>query len=95
VPCFALRDAAGVSAVIVCDATTDIYNPNVVRSSLGCLFSVPVAVSTNEEVFLWLKTNGIKSYAAHLNAKKYHYQENLTGPTAIVMGSEANGLSKA
>ena len=86
-------DAAGASAVIVCDAATDIYNPNVVRSSLGCLFSVPVAVANNQEVFSWLQQNGIKSFAAHLDAKKYHYEEDLSGPIAIVMGSEANGLS--
>jgi TrmH family RNA methyltransferase len=88
-------DAAGVNAVVICDSATDIFNPNVVRNSLGCLFSIPVVISNNEEVFCWLKAMGIKSFAAHLGARKLHYEENFAGPTAIVMGSEATGLSEA
>lgn len=87
-------DAAGLSGVIVCDPLTDFYNPNVVRSSLGCLFTVPVTVASNEELLSWLRAKQIRSYAAALSpaAKPYH-QPNYTGPSAFLLGAEATGLS--
>ncbi len=87
-------DAAGVNGVIVCDLATDFYNPNVVRSSVGCLFTVPIASGTNEEVKGWLTDNDIRSYAAALSdsSKPYH-EEDYRRPTAFLLGSEADGLS--
>lgn len=87
-------DAAGLSGVIVCDPATDFYNPNVIRSSVGCLFSVPTALGANEEVYTWLKSRGVTTYAAALSehSKPYHAQD-YQKPTAFLLGSEADGLS--
>lgn len=89
-------DAANVDAVIVCDTRCDIYNPNVVRSSLGCIFSKPVATCTTEQAQQFLATNNITAYAAALTdrAKSYHLFD-FTKPSAIVLGTEADGLSDA
>jgi len=87
-------DAAKVDAVIVCDPLTDVYNPNVVRSSIGCVFTNQVVACTSDEAIQWLKNNNIKTYAAALTAKEYYHKTDLTGPTAIVMGTEANGLTE-
>lgn len=87
-------DAARVDAILVCDPRTDIYNPNVVRSSVGCLFSNQVVACTNSEAFDWLKKNNIKSYAAALHNKSVAYHTfSYTPPTAMIMGTEADGLS--
>ena len=86
-------DAARVDAVIICDPTTDIYNPNVVRSGVGCLFTVPVAVCTSEEALSFLKTNNIRSFAAELQASEWYHQTDFTQGSAIVMGTEADGLT--
>jgi len=87
-------DAAGLSGVIVCDPATDFYNPNVIRSSVGCVFTVPVACASNEEVLEWLRKRNIRSYAAALidSATSYH-QHDFTVPSAILLGSESDGLS--
>ncbi len=86
-------DAANLDGVIISDPRTDLYNPNVIRSSLGCLFSVPVAVGDNKEVRAFLKDRGIKIFAAELQGEKTYSSEDLTGPTAIVVGAEASGLT--
>lgn len=86
-------DAAGVDAVIICDAKTDIYNPNVVRSSIGTVFTNQIAVCETEEAIAFLKQNDVTSYAAELGATKFHYQQNFKKATAIVVGTEATGLS--
>ncbi len=86
-------DAAKADAVVVCDPLTDIYNPNVVRSSVGCLFTVPVAVATNQETLLFLQSNGICPYAAALTAQEWYHEIDFQKPSAIVMGTEADGLS--
>jgi TrmH family RNA methyltransferase len=86
-------DAAGVDAVIVCDPQTDFYNPNVIRSSVGCAFTVPVAVSTTDEAIAWLRKNRVRMLATHLEASQPYDQSDLTRPTAIVMGTESTGLS--
>jgi RNA methyltransferase, TrmH family len=86
-------DAAAVDAVIVCDAQTDIYNPNVIRSSIGCLFTVPLAVAGSEEVISYLKTNRINIYCTALTASKTYTEIDFSKPSAIVMGTEATGLS--
>jgi len=86
-------EAAAVDAVIVCDPLTDIYNPNVIRSSLGCVFSVPVVVCSNQDAIQYLKVKNIKSYAAELNASKRYDLIDFSQPAAIVLGTEATGLS--
>jgi len=88
-------DAAGIDAVIVCDPLTDIYNPNAIRSGVGCIFTRQVVTCTSAEAIGWLKKNNIKIFAAALtdDALIYH-QKDYHGPTAIVMGTEATGLSR-
>lgn len=86
-------DAAAVDAVIVCDPQTDLYNPNVVRSSVGGLFTVQTAVCSSEAAFAWLQAHHISSFAAELKAAEFYQQTDFTHPSAIVMGTEADGLS--
>ena len=86
-------DAAGVHAVIVCDECTDINNPNVVRASIGTLFSVPVAEAGSTEAIDWMKKGGIQILAATPHAEKEYTEVDLTAPTALVMGTEQYGLS--
>ena len=88
-------DASGVDAVIVCDPLTDMYNPNLIRSSIGAIFTVPVAAASSEETIKWLKDNNIKIYTAQLQDSKWYYDTDMTGGTAIVMGTEATGLTDA
>jgi len=86
-------DAAGVDALIICDLLTDVYNPNTIRSSIGCIFTVPVAVSENTEALSFLRANGIRTFAAELQASQWYQDADFTGPSAIIMGTEADGLS--
>lgn len=86
-------DAAGVDAVIVCDRTTDIHNPNVVRSSVGTLFTVPVLEASTEEVMAFFKEKGIAMVAATPHAKLEFTQADLNVPLAILVGTEQYGLS--
>ncbi len=86
-------DAANVDAVIICDPQTDFYNPNVIRSSLGCVFTKQVASATSEETLAWLQKNNIDIYCTYLKASQPYYTINYTNPTAIVMGTEATGLT--
>lgn len=86
-------DAAGVDGVIVCDAVTDIFNPNVVRSSTGVLFAVPVVVADSITVHAWLCEKGIRVVATTPDTPNLYTQADLRGPLAIVMGSEQYGLS--
>ena len=88
-------DAAGVDAIILCDQKTDLHNPNVIRSSLGCIFTVPTFVSDTPTTIAWLKAQGVSIYCAALSASKPHYQADLTGRTAVVMGTESVGLTDA
>lgn len=87
-------NAAGVDAVIVCDSQTDIYNPNVIRSSRGAVFTTPLAVADSSLVHAWLKKRQITIAAAALtrSAIPYHTFDFKT-PIAIVFGTEAQGLS--
>jgi TrmH family RNA methyltransferase len=87
-------DAAGVDAVLVCDPLTDVYNPNVVRSSVGCLFTVPLAVGSKEEILDFLHSRNIRAYAAALSAVQSYRETDFCGPSAIVMGTEADGLTR-
>ena len=86
-------DAAGADAVIVCDPLTDLYNPNLIRSSIGAVFTVPTVVCSSEECIAWLKGSGIRILTAQLQDSSLYYESEMTGPTAIVMGTEATGLS--
>jgi TrmH family RNA methyltransferase len=87
-------DAANADAVIVCDPLTDIYNPNVIRSGIGCVFSRQVVACSTEEAQQWLKEKKIKSYAAELQASSPYHIHDYLGPTAFVMGTEADGLTR-
>lgn len=87
-------DAAGIDAVIVCDPTTDLYNPNVIRSSIGCLFTNTVVLTDSETCVEFLKSSGVKIFAAALQESVPYTDADLSGPAAIVMGSEAKGLTK-
>ena len=86
-------DAAGADAVIVCDPLTDLYNPNLIRSSIGGIFTVQTAAATSEQTIKWLKDNNIKIYTAQLQDSEWYYDTNMKGGTAIVMGTEATGLT--
>lgn len=87
-------DAAGLDAVIVCDPTTDIHNPNVVRSSVGTLFTLPVVTASSEEVLKFFKNNKIAIAAATPHASLEFTQADFKVPLAIVVGTEQYGLSK-
>lgn len=86
-------DAAGVDAVIVCDPRTDLYNPNLIRSSIGAIFSVPCVACTSEECIDFLKKHGVKILTAQLQDSHLYYDTDMTCATAIVMGTEATGLT--
>lgn len=87
-------DAAKVDAVILANTKTDLYNPNVVRSSVGCLFTNQIAVASNEDVIAFLNQNKIKFYSATLQNSNSYHVENYTEPTALVVGTEATGLTE-
>ncbi|MDL2222838.1 RNA methyltransferase [Bacteroidales bacterium OttesenSCG-928-M11] len=86
-------DAAKADAIIVCDPSTDLYNPNAVRSSVGCLFTVPVAVCSNQEALTYLQKKNIKTFAAELRTDQWYQDADFTQASAIVMGTEADGLT--
>jgi TrmH family RNA methyltransferase len=88
-------DAAGVDAVIICDPTTDIHNPNVVRSSVGTLFSQFILEASTVETMHFLKTRGISIVAATPHAKIGYTEADFTGPLAISVGTEQIGLTEA
>ncbi len=86
-------DAARVAAVIVCDRTTDVHNPNVVRASTGTMFSVPIVEATSEEALAYLKAHNFNILAATPHAEKLHFEVDLTGNVAIALGAEQYGLT--
>ncbi len=86
-------DAAGATAVIVCDPLTDLYNPNLIRASIGACFTVPTVACSSEECIAFLKKHGIQILTAQLQDSKPYYDTPMTQPTAIVMGTEATGLT--
>ena len=88
-------DAAGVGLFVVANPTTDIYNPNIIRASLGALFTTRVATASTQEVIAWLKAKGFRIFCAYLSAKSVpYYHVNFNQPCAIVVGTEAEGLTK-
>ena len=86
-------DAAGADAVIVCDPLTDLYNPNLIRASLGGIFSVRTVACASEEAIGWLKAKGIRILTAQLQDSEVYYDTDMKCGTAIVMGTEDKGLS--
>ena len=86
-------DAAGADAVIVCDPLTDLHNPNLIRASLGAVFSVPCVACTSEECIRFLKENHIRILTAQLQDSHLYYDTDMTCATAIVMGTESTGLT--
>jgi len=86
-------DGAGVDGVIICDGKTDIFNPNVIRASLGTVFSLKVVVSSNEDAYQFFQSRKVKIYATLPQAKTIYTKEKLTKPLAFVVGCEQDGLS--
>lgn len=86
-------DGAGVEALLVCDERTDIYNPNVIRASLGAVFSVPTVSCTSKEAVEFLRARGVRIFAAVVQATEDYFNKDMSGACAIVMGSEQDGLS--
>ena len=86
-------DAVNADAVIVCDHQTDIYNPNVIRSSLGCVFTRQIALCKSEEFIEWASKKRIKTLVASLQAKEYYFKKDMTEGVALIFGTEARGLS--
>ncbi len=87
--------AAGVDAVIVADPVADVFNPNVVRASVGALFTVPVAVAPGAEVLAWLAAREVGVFAATPDGGRPHWEVPLTGAVAVVVGAEHAGLPPA
>jgi len=89
---FRSADAAGVDAVILCGGGSDVYNPNAIRSSLGTVFSIPNVSATENEAIAFCVEHNIQIVAARVESSTELWSTDLTGPLAIVLGSEANGL---
>ncbi len=87
-------EAAGASAVIAADPTTDPFNPNVVRASLGTLFRVPLAVASSSATLEWLRERGIRTLAATPEGAVPHWEADCTGAVALIVGSEQYGLAE-
>lgn len=88
-------DAAGADAVLICDPLTDLYNPNLIRASIGAVFTVQTVCCSSEEAINWLKANKIKLYTAQLQDSSWYYDTDMKGATAIAIGTEATGLTDA
>ncbi len=86
-------DSAGVDAILVCDPKADLFNHNVVRASRGTVFTVPAVQTTNAEALSWLRTQGLQIIAATPSTTKPYFEIDLQKPTAIVVGTENEGLS--
>lgn len=88
-------DAANLNAVIIANPIGDLYNPNIVRSSVGCLFTNQIAVGSTDEIIAFLKQNNISIFCAALQDSVGYHQQDFSQPSAIVVGTEATGLSDA
>jgi TrmH family RNA methyltransferase len=86
-------DAAGVDAVVASSPRTDLFNPNAIRASAGTMFSVPIAAAPTAEVLAWLHERGVRILAARVDAERLYTDADLTGPLALVLGAEADGLT--
>ena len=88
-------DGAGVNAVIVAESATDLFNPNIIRASLGTVFALPVVVASSGDVLAWLQERGVAIIAARVDGSVDYTAADYTGAVAIALGSEARGLSDA
>ncbi|MFA5713080.1 MAG: RNA methyltransferase [Bacteroidales bacterium] len=86
-------DALGIDAIVLCDLQTDLYNPNVVRSSVGGIFTTQIALSTSQEAFSWLRSNKINIVSAQLQNSIPYYNVDMSGALALLFGNEKRGLS--
>lgn len=86
-------DAANLDAVLIADPQSDLYNPNVIRSSVGCLFTTQVGIGSSEEIISFLKKEKIKIHTAALTASKNYVDIDFKPPSAIVVGTESTGLT--
>ena len=86
-------DAANVDAVIIANPKTDLYNPNIIRSSVGCVFTNMIALGNISEIITFLKNKNISIYSAILQESEAYYTCNFKESTAIVVGTESTGLS--
>ena len=86
-------DAANLDGVLIANPKTDLYNPNIIRSSVGCLFTTQIGIGSTEEIISFLKNKAINISCAALTASKNYTTVNFKEATAIVVGTEANGLS--
>ncbi|MGB3151255.1 MAG: RNA methyltransferase, partial [Maribacter sp.] len=86
-------DAANLDAVLIANPKTDLYNPNIIRSSVGCLFTISVALANTSDIISFLKENNINIFCAALSASEDYSKFDYTEPTAMVVGTEDNGLS--
>jgi len=87
-------DAANLDAVIIANPKTDVYNPNIIRSSVGCVFTGNIAMGSSSEIIKFLKEKEIPIYCAALSASQSYLQTDFTTPSAIVVGTEAEGLTE-
>ena len=87
-------DAAGADAVIICDPLTDLFNPNLIRASLGGIFTVPCVATDSASAIAWLKERGIRILTAQLQDSVWYYDSDMTCGTAIVVGTESTGLTQ-
>lgn len=87
-----VADAANLTAVICCDTKTDIYNPNVIRSSVGCIFSQQIAIATKEETLEFLKNNNVSVFTTSLKSSKDYLECDYKKSTAFVLGAESIGV---
>ncbi len=87
-------DASGCDAVVVCDPVVDLFNPNVIRSATAVVFSLPVVMASPDNVLVWLRTNKLQIVATTPDTDLLHWDANLRGPSAILMGAEDDGLTQ-
>ena len=87
-------DAAGADAVIFCDPLTDLYNPNLIRASIGAVFTVPCVAASSARVIPWLQERGIRILTAQLQDSSLYYDVDMRRGTALVMGTESTGLTQ-
>ena len=86
-------DAAGADAVLICDPLTDLYNPNLIRASIGAVFTVPTVACSSEEAIAFLQDRGIQILTAQLQDSSLYYDVDMRRGTALVMGTESTGLT--
>lgn len=88
-------DAAGFQGIIASKGCVDLYNPKVLRSTMGSIFHIPIYISNDlTETLKEMKANNIKIYAAHLDGDKHYYEVDMTQSAAIIIGNEARGISR-